>query len=76
MLCERVSLEAAGVAVRGGEVERRQSRGALVHGHVGLPLEQALHHLGVAVLGGQVQRGAALRVWEVGQRESIRSGWG
>ena len=57
-------LEAASVAVRGREVEGRHSGGVLVHGHVGLPLEQALHDLGVAVLGGQVQGGAAIRVCE------------
>ena len=61
------SLEAAAVPLRGREVERGEPGAALVHGHVGLALEQALHHLGVAVLGRQVQRGAALRVWEGGE---------
>ena len=48
--------------MRGREVEGRHAGGVLVHGHVGLPLEQALHDLGVPVLGGQVQGGAAVRV--------------
>ena len=55
-------LEAASVAVRGRKVEGRHPGCALVHGHVGLSLEQALHDLGVPVLGGQVQGGAAVRV--------------
>ena len=41
--------------MRGRKVEGRHPGCALVHGHVGLSLEQALHDLGVPVLGGQVQ---------------------
>ena len=50
-------LEAAGVSVRGCEVEWRHPCGALVDGDVGVAVRQeALHHLGVTVLRRQVQR--------------------
>ena len=50
-------LEAAGVSVRGCEVEGRHPCGALVDGDVGVAARQeALHHLGVTVLRRQVQR--------------------
>ena len=56
-------LEAAGVSVRGREVEGRHSCGALVDGDVGVAArQQALHHLGVTVLRRQVQRRPTVRV--------------